>query len=172
MSKKRIIEKVGRWDVAGLFTRNLKKDIPEELKVVSRQIGLEAEALVKKYIVSQQGFSDSKYKWSKLSDAYVAYKKRKKLSNKTLIATSSMVQSITSVAMYPKVFIGVKRGTKNKDGDDLTNIAATMEFGSEKRNIPERPFLRPINDLMKQKIEKENLVGKRIMEFLKKKYSI
>lgn len=169
---KKVIEKVGRWDVAGMFTRNLKKDIPEELQVVLRQVGLEAEGLMKKYIVGQEGVSSSKYKWKELSEDYLKYKKRKKLSKKILVATSSMVQSITSIAMYPKVFIGVKRGAKNKEGDDLTNIAATMEYGSEKRSIPARPFLQPINDLMKQKIEKENLIGKRILEYMKKKYSL
>lgn len=166
------LKKVGRWDLAGMFTRNIGREIAEELDVSLKQIGAEGEGLMKKYIRGQMGFSNPNHKWEKLSDAYLAYKKRKGLSDKTLMSSTSMVQSITSQAAYPRVFIGIKRGVKNKEGDDLVNIAATMEYGSKKRSIPARPFIQPVNDFLMMKITSGNLLGKRIIEHLKKKYGL
>lgn len=159
------IRRVGSWDIAGLLTRNLGRDITEEMQAALRQIGLEGEGMLKKYIRNQEE------SWEKLNDKYLAFKIRKGLSNKTLIASSTMIQSISSYATYPKVFIGVKRGKKYKNEEDVANIAAVMEFGSIKKNIPERPFLRPVNEKLQEKLD-NNLLGKRIVEFLKKKYGI
>jgi len=159
------VQKIGRWDIAGLFTRNLKRDITEEMAVALKQIGLEGEGLMKKYIRDQKG------NWQMPSALYLKYKQKKGLSNKTLMATTLMVQSITSVEAYPKVFIGVKRGVKNKEGVEVANIAAVMEFGSEKRNIPARPYMAPVNEIMQEKLD-NNLLGKRIVEHLRKKYSM
>lgn len=161
----RFIDKVGRWDIAGLMTRNLKRDITEELEGALKMIGLEAEGMMKKYIVQQKG------DWENLNEDYLKYKKRKNLSNKKLIATSTMVQSITSVVTYPKVFIGVKRGKVYKGGEEVANIAAVHEFGSKKMGIPARPYMRPVHEEMKLKL-KDNLIGKRIVEFLRNKYGI
>lgn len=167
------MQKVGRWDVAGLFARNLKRDISEEMEAALKQIGSETEGLMKKFIRNQSGFSNPEAKWAPLSTAYAAYKKRTKgLSTKTLIATSSMLQSITSVAAYPKVFVGVKRGTKGKDGSDTANIAAIMENGSKARNIPARPFIRPVADYQIMRLEHGNLLGRRIVDYLRKKYGM
>ena len=169
----KMIEKVGRWDIAGLFTRNLRRDIAEEMEVALKQIGSETEGLMKKFIRNQSGFSNPEAKWEPLSKAYAAYKKKTKgLSTKTLIATSSMLQSITSVASYPRVFVGVKRGAKGKEGEELANIAAIMEYGSKSRNIPARPFIAPVADFQMMRIQRGNLLGKRIIAHLKKKYGM
>lgn len=160
------IQKVGRWDIAGLMLRNLKKDIPEELTVALRQIGAETEGLMKKRIVSQPS------EWQPLGRKYFYHKWIKGESTKTLIRSSSMLQSITSYAAYPYVFVGVKRGVKNKEGDELANIAAIMEFGSVKRNIPARSFIEPVATYQLNRIRNENLFGQRIIKYLKKKYSI
>lgn len=172
------VKRVGRWDLAKRFTANIGKDIADEANKALKQIGSEAEGNMKKYIRDQIGFGSSEYPWPKLSDAYAAYKKRKKgLSNKTLIATSSMFQSITSIAAYPTVWVGVKRGKLDvgpggKGKEDVANIAAVMEWGSKKRDIPARPFLRPVNDYMQMKIKSGNLFGKRIIEIMKRKYGL
>ena len=158
-------KKVGKWDVAGLLTRNLKRDVTEEMEVALKQIGLEGEGELKKYIVGQKG------DWKELSEKYKKYKAKKGLSNKTLMASTTMLQSITSVAAYPKVFVGVKRGKKEKNGEDVANIAAVMEYGSDKINVPARPYLQPVSDIMQGRM-KDNLLGKRIVEFLRKKYGL
>lgn len=161
----KFIDKVGKWDLAGLMTRNLKRDIAEELEAALKMIGLEAEGDMKKYIVQQKG------EWEALNADYLKWKKSKNLSNKTLIATSTMVQSITSVVTYPKVFIGIKRGKLYKGGEEVANIAAVHEFGSKKMGIPARPYMRPVHEEMKNKL-KDNLLGKRIVEFLRNKYKV
>ncbi len=40
------------------------------------------------------------------------------------------------------VEIGVQSGETAPDGADMADIAAVQEFGSEKNNIPARPFMR------------------------------
>lgn len=167
-----LVNKVGRWDIAGLMVRNLKSDITKELTIVLKQIGSQGEKRIKKYIRDQEGKAASgELKWEDLSKAYIAYKKRKGLSSKTLISSSSMWQSITSVAVYPKVYVGIKRGAKNKDGEDLVNIGAVMEFGSKKRDIPARPFVRPVANELIEDVTKNNLIGRRLLALLRKKYN-
>lgn len=159
------IKKVGKWDVAGLMTSNLKKDIPIELEVALKQVGEEGEKHMKKFIRGQLGT------WLPLSPQYAQRKRNKGQSSKILLASTTMWQSITSQAVYPTVFIGVKRGKKEENGEDVANIAAIMEFGSMARNIPARPFIQPVSDYMKLRMA-GNLFGRRILEYLRKKYGL
>jgi len=139
-----------------------------QLYLYLRQIGSEAEKDMKLWIRDQRGKSaPGKFRWAPLTDATL---KRKGKRNKTLIDSSSMLQSITSTVMFPNVFVGLKRGVKNKKGDDLVPIAAVHEFGSQARNIPARPFVRPILVLIEKKIA-NNLIGRRLLAFIRKKYS-
>lgn len=158
-------KKIGNWEVAKQFCLNLDEDIKSVLPKALAQIGLEGEAFMKKYIVGQQG------KWKALSRRYKARKKKQGFSTKILIRSSTMVQSITSIPGNMQVFIGVKRG--KKDGDmDVANIAAIMEFGSKKQNIPARKFMKPTYEEMTRRIAKENLFQTRILNLLKKKYGM
>jgi len=50
--------------------------------------------------------------------------------------------------MADKAFVGLLRGTVNKDGEDMVNIGAIMEYGATIQHpngatiiIPARPFL-------------------------------
>jgi len=76
---------------------------------------------------------------------------RRKGSSKALIDTGFLVAKITERILGDgSAFVGLLRGTANKDGDDLVNIGAVMEYGAtiEQENgvvivIPPRPFLHP-----------------------------
>jgi hypothetical protein len=53
--------------------------------------------------------------------------------------------------MADKAFVGLLRGTVNKDGEDMVNIGAAMEYGATIKHqssatiiIPPRPFLHPV----------------------------
>lgn len=167
------LKKVGRWDIAGLMTRNIGRDIPIELAVALKQVGLQGEKMMKKYIIEQKGESASgDYKWKELDKAYLFRKGADGYSTKTLIRTSTMVQSISSQSIYPKVFIGVKRGVAQEDGQDVANIAAIMEFGSQKRNIPARKFIAPVGEDLQMQITEQNLFGQKILKYLRKKYGL
>jgi len=75
---------------------------------------------------------------------------RRKGSSKALIDTGFLVNAITQKIMADRAFVGLLRGTVNKNGDDMVNIGAVMEYGATIQHpngavivIPPRPFLHP-----------------------------
>jgi len=75
---------------------------------------------------------------------------KRKGSSKALIDTGFLVNAITQKIMADRAFVGLLRGTVNKDGDDMVNIGAVMEYGATIQHpggavivIPPRPFLHP-----------------------------
>ena len=84
----------------------------------------------------------------------------KKGSSKALIDTGFLLSSITQIIKSDKAFVGLLRGTRNKDGEEIVNIGAIMEFGATVQQpngvtivIPERPFLHPVMEKYKDEIK-------------------
>ena len=57
------------------------------------------------------------------------------------------------------LFVGLLRGTVNKDGEDMVNIGAVMEYGATIKHpngatiiIPARPFLNPVMEKYREQI--------------------
>ncbi len=76
---------------------------------------------------------------------------KRKGSSKALIDTGFLINAITQKIMADKAFVGLLRGTVNKDGEDIVNIGAVMEYGATIKHsngatiiIPPRPFLHPV----------------------------
>lgn len=157
------MKKVGRWDIAGFMTGSLNKDIIASNTIVLKQIGLELEGTIVKRILSQPS------EWPALNPEYLKRKVKEGKSNQMLIATSSMLNAITSNVTYPFVVAGVKRGVFNEEGEMVAEIAAIMNFGSEARNIEPRDFLTKPDRDMRKKIA-GGLFSRKLLEFLKKKY--
>lgn len=74
----------------------------------------------------------------------------RKGSSKALIDTGFLLNSITQKIMADQAFVGLLRETVNKDGENMVNIGAVMEFGATINHpsgavivIPPRPFLHP-----------------------------
>jgi len=85
----------------------------------------------------------------------------KKGSSKALIDTGFLLSSITQQIMSDKAFVGLLRGTRNKDGEETVNIGAIMEFGATIKHpngatiiIPPRPFLHPVMEKYKDEIKR------------------
>ncbi len=83
----------------------------------------------------------------------------RKGSSKVLIDTGFLVNSITQRLLTDRAFVGLLRGTVNKDGDDLVNIGAVMEYGATIQHsngavivIPPRPFLHPTMEKYREQI--------------------
>ena len=83
----------------------------------------------------------------------------RKGSSKVLIDTGFLVNSITQRLLTDRAFVGLLRGTVNKDGDDLVNIGAVMEYGATIQHpsgatiiIPARPFLHPVMEKHRKEI--------------------
>jgi len=84
---------------------------------------------------------------------------RRKGSSKALIDTGFLVNAITQKIMADRAFVGLLRGTVNKDGDDMVNIGAVMEYGATIQHpngavivIPPRPFLHPVMEKYRDEI--------------------
>jgi hypothetical protein len=84
---------------------------------------------------------------------------RRKGSSKALIDTGFLVNAITQRILVDKAFVGLLRGTVNKDGEDLVNIGAVMEYGATIRHpngavivIPPRPFLHPVMEKYRDQV--------------------
>jgi len=83
----------------------------------------------------------------------------RKGSSKALIDSGFLVNSITQKIMADKAFVGLLRGTVNKDGEDMVNIGAIMEYGATIHHpngatiiIPPRPFLHPVMEQYREEI--------------------
>lgn len=181
-------KKFGDWDKAGLLTSNLKKDIEYSNTLALRQLGLKTERLVVKWIQKQPS------SWPALSDKYKDAKEAAGYSGLMLRRTGSLINAITSYADKKQVAVGVVRGKKHpggkgaggrdekgrfkkksagtEGGEDMANIAAIMEFGSAKRNIPPRPYLMPAYNQIRRMIVETKYFSNFLLDYLKKKYSI
>ncbi len=89
---------------------------------------------------------------------------RRKGSSKALIDTGFLINAITQKIMADKAFVGLLRGTTNKDGEDIVNIGAVMEYGATVKHpngatiiIPPRPFLHPVMEKYRDQIA-ENFI--------------
>ena len=83
----------------------------------------------------------------------------RKGSSKALIDTGFLVNAVTQKIMADKAFVGLLRGTVNKDGEDMVNIGAVMEYGATIQHpsgatiiIPARPFLHPVMEKHRKEI--------------------
>ena len=84
---------------------------------------------------------------------------RRKGSSKALIDTGFLLASITQLLLGDRAFVGLLRGTRNKEGDEIVNIGAVMEFGATIQHpsgavivIPARPFLHPVMEQYRDQI--------------------
>ena len=84
---------------------------------------------------------------------------KRKGSSKALIDTGFLVNAITQKIMADRAFVGLLRGTVNKDGEDMVNIGAVMEYGATIQHpngavivIPPRPFLHPTMQKYRKRI--------------------
>lgn len=92
--------------------------------------------------------------WQELSDDYANQKEKKGLSPDTLRASNGMYQNITSVQPDPwSGMVGVARGSKTDDGDDLTNIALIHEQPEDDGEVmPARKLWQPTFDELQEEL--------------------
>ena len=83
----------------------------------------------------------------------------KKGSSKALIDTGFLVNAITQRILADRAFVGLLRGTVNKDGEDMVKIGAVMEYGATINHpngavivIPPRPFLHPVMEKYRDEV--------------------
>lgn len=123
------IKKEGDWKAVDIFLSDLKVEMQKARKQSLMRFGLRAEKIALEHI-SRQDLS-----WDPLSEQYKKFKADNGLSTDILVATSSYFQAITSWVDRTTAYAGVKRGAKNKDGEDVANIARILEYGEHKRPL-------------------------------------
>ena len=156
MGKSFKIQKYGSTkDIANAFN-NLNKAVEEGTKEALMKTGLKGEQLAVKHMKSQD------LGWQPLDEKYLARKKKQGESNKVLIASTTYLQSITSVFQGNKTFVGVKRDAKAENGESLVDIAYIHEFGSIARNITRRPLWQPVLKELRQFVKKSQIFKKSI----------
>lgn len=145
------VELTGDWarlkQVLHEASPNMKR---ESRRTIGRQLKL-VEAKVLSHIDQQD------LDWDPLTPAYEKSKARKKLSPDILRASNQMYSNITTAQEDNfSGAVGVKRGVKSKDGEDLTDIALIHEQPEDDgTKIPARKLWKPTFNEMKAGILKE-----------------
>lgn len=97
--------------------------------------------------------------WPPLASSTIA----RKGSSKMLIDTGTLVRAIVAEKVSRmRWHVGVRRGARTRDGQNLVNIAAVHELGSSGRSkgggvtitIPKRQFIAPVARKMARGLEK------------------
>lgn len=137
----------GDWKGAQKKLSELDDSLSENLKIALLQ---NAEMVRTKLV---QHIENQDLGWAKLDDDYLERKKRAGLSQHKLIATSTLMNSITVHQVNDEsAFVGVLRTAPSQGGDQVM-IGSVMEYGSPARNIPARPLFGPTFKEAKPEIE-------------------
>lgn len=155
----------GDWDLVLNLADHLSEDVKRSNNIVLAQLGLRAEAMAVKFM------RDQSLNWPKLSQKYLDAKARKGLSTKILMATTQYFQAITSQVNTTgtESFAGVFRKAKNKQGEFISDIAKTLEYGSIKRGIPPRRLWAVVYRDMRKFLIKEQLFSQQAIKEWKKR---
>ncbi|MHC1623443.1 MAG: phage virion morphogenesis protein [Candidatus Methanospirareceae archaeon] len=147
----------------------LLNEVKDEKERILRKAGAFMEGAIKDTIT--KGKPDSE--WPRLQDATIRRKTiRGKKGDKKLMDTGAMRNSVTHKVESDKdrVLVGIFRASaevgENITGEEAVNIAAVHEFGSPKRGIPKRSFIRSTFD--EKKDEAEKLIEKEVNKMLTK----
>lgn len=142
--------------------QNLPKNIDAGIEQALQKTAAKGEQIAVKHIKNQD------LGWIALKKATIKRKQKLGHSNKTLIATSTYIQSITSVTIGNYCFVGIRREAKSKDGESLANIAMVHEYGSEKRGIKARKLWKPTSLELKAWVQQSGVFVKEIRKQIKR----
>lgn len=159
------MKRIGDWEKVTALISNLQEEMVKAQITCLKHWGLKAEALAKKHI------QDQDLPWAPLKPATLSEKIRKGYSENILVATSSYFQAITSWVDTDKMSAtaGVKKTAQGKNGEQLADVAAVHEFGSQTAKIPARPLWQPTFEETMRWFEKsDSRPGIILMKNLKK----
>lgn len=146
------------------FMNGFTDDIRRVNERSAKRVGLKGEREAVLHLTNQD------LNWTPNNSTYSDWKLKKGHSDKVLVKTSTYMQSITSFADGGRVWVGVSKDAKSEDGEEMTSIAAVLEFGSLKRGIPARPLWSVVLRELADWVKRENYFHREIINELKKKY--
>jgi len=149
------VRRFGQWNKAKqVLGTNLGSRLAQALRQATVKNAMLLVREIKKGIVSQ---APGGQPFAKLAESTV----RRKGSSKALIDTGFLLASVTQLILGDRAFVGLLRGTRNKDGDEMVNIGAIMEYGATINHpngavivIPARPFLHPVMEKYRDQVIK------------------
>lgn len=153
-----MIKKFGDWDKVTRITRGMGPQVKRVNEESLEQVALKAEGMAVKFI------RDQSLSWRPLSPQYIERKRKAGLSTKIMIATSTYMQSVTSIRRGYVSFAGVLKSAKTKEGESLANVGAVMEYGSRVAGIEARPLWQPVYKHTRMWLRKTNFFTKRVMD--------
>ncbi len=157
------ITNFGDWaKVHNIIKNRLPKAYQETSEKVLKRVTLKAERIVVLHLRNQD------LGWQPLKEKTLARKARRGESEKTLIATTDYLRSITAFVENGVGFVGVRKKKVNSSGNSLVDIAATHEFGSISRSIPARPLWQPSLIELSSWIKKNKIQQVEMIKALKK----
>lgn len=147
------VKRIGDWDkVRARLSAGIGPRLANALQQATIRNALFLVREIQRGIRSQ---SPGGQPFAKLAESTIA----RKGSSKALIDTGFLISAITQKIMADKAFVGLLRGTTNKDGEDVVNIGAVMEYGATIKHpngatiiIPPRPFLHPVLEKYRDQI--------------------
>ena len=149
------VRRFGQWAKAKrILATNLGSRLARALRQATVKNAMLLVREIKKGIRSQ---APGGQPFAKLAESTI----RRKGSSKALIDTGFLLASITQLILGDRAFVGLLRGRRNKEGDEIVNIGAIMEFGATIQHpngvviiIPPRPFLHPVMEQYRDQIVK------------------
>jgi len=138
------VKRFGDWDkVKARLENNPGARLAKAIRQATIQNALLLVREIKRGIVSQ---APGGVPFAPLAESTI----ERKGSSKALIDTGFLLNSVTQRILSDHAFVGLLRGTVNKDGEDMVNIGAIMEYGATITMpngttivLPPRPFLHP-----------------------------
>lgn len=138
------VRRTGDWAGVTRLIGGLSKDLKDARRISLMRFAAKAEREAKMHMSLQD------LPWEPLKAETLAAKARKGQSNLILMATSDYFQAITSWVDTDTAYAGVKKDVTDDEGEEIVNIAAVLEFGSDAAGIPARPLWQPVfEDTMK-----------------------
>jgi len=145
------VDLTGDWDLLSSKLGSLARDLKKE---TGRQIGRSLKKVERTVLAH---IDDQDLDWEELTPAYADQKARKGLSPDILRATNEMYQNITT--NQPSDFegmVGVTRGAKTDDGDEVTDIALIHEQPEDDGTvIPARKLWQPTYEELQGELAEE-----------------
>ena len=149
------VRRFGQWSKAKqVLGTNLGSRLAQALRQATVKNAMLLVREIKKGIVSQ---APGDQPFAQLAESTI----RRKGSSKALIDTGFLLASVTQLILGDRAFVGLLRGTRNKDGDEMVNVGAIMEYGATINHpngavivIPARPFLHPVMEKYRDQVVK------------------
>ncbi|OGV50944.1 MAG: hypothetical protein A2X49_15360 [Lentisphaerae bacterium GWF2_52_8] len=145
------VDFTGDWNKALRVLTTAGDQIKKNTSRAIRRKIVDIERIVLKHVDNQD------LGWDKLDTDYEKRKEKKGLSPDTLRASNQMYSNITTLQEDDFTgAVGVRRGVKNEDGEDITEVALIHEQpDNDGKKIPARKLWEPTFNEVKDDVAAE-----------------